>query len=143
MQYLASRTANSLWPNDERVRADITRWQSWQLAHWSKESCEPLIFQRLVKRLLQLGPPDAEVVAKGTECFKRDARVLDAHLAKQPYLVETGLTLADFSIAAPLFYTEQAELPVAPYQHLQNWFARISALPAWRDTSPAPAPAAA
>ena len=36
MQYLASRTTNSLWPDDARARADIMRWQSWQLAHWAK-----------------------------------------------------------------------------------------------------------
>ena len=32
MQYLASQTPNPLWPNDARIRADIMRWQSWQLA---------------------------------------------------------------------------------------------------------------
>src|SRR5581483_10930017 len=25
LQYIASRTSNSLWPNDDRVRADVTR----------------------------------------------------------------------------------------------------------------------
>jgi glutathione S-transferase len=104
MQYVASRTANALWPNDARLRAEIMGWQSWQLAHWSKEGCEPLIFQRLVKKLLNLGPPDEAILAKGTECFNREARVLDAHLSKSSYLVGTGVTLADFAVAAPLFY---------------------------------------
>jgi glutathione S-transferase len=143
MQYLASRTANSLWPNDARTRADIMRWQSWQLAHWSKEGCEPLIFQRLVKAFLKLGPPDEAIVAKGTEAFNREARVLDDHLSKRSYLVGNAMTLADFSVAAPLFYTKEAELPLAPYSHVRDWFARVSALPAWRDTAPAPASAAA
>ncbi len=143
MQYLAGRTANALWPNDARVRADIMRWQSWQLAHWSKEGCEPLIFERLVKKLLNLGAPDAAVLAKGTEAFNREARVLDAHLAKRPYLVGTEPTLADFSVAAALFYAKEAELPLAPYAHLQDWFGRVSALPAWRETAPAPVTAAA
>jgi glutathione S-transferase len=143
MQYLADRTPNRLWPNDARDRADIMRWQSWQLAHWDKEGCEPLIIERLVKKFLNLGPPEMAVVAKGMESFNREARVLDAHLAKQSYLVGTEVTLADFSVAAPLFYTKEAELPVAPYQHLRDWFARVSALPAWRDTAPAPASAAA
>ena len=136
MQYIASRTSNALWPNDARIRAEITGWQSWQLAHWSKEGCEPLIFQRLVKKLLNLGPPDEAILAKGTECFNREARVLDAHLSKNSYLVGTGVTLADFAVAAPLFYAKEAELPLAPYSHVQDWFARVSALPAWRDTAP-------
>jgi glutathione S-transferase len=136
MQYLASRTSNTLWPNDARTRADIMRWQSWQLAHWSKEGCEPLIFQRLVKKIVGLGAPDEAVVAKGIEAFNREARVLDAHLSKHSYLVGNAVTLADFSVAAPLFYTKEAELPVAPYARMQDWFARVSALPAWRDTAP-------
>ena len=143
MQYLADRTPNRLWPNDARARADIMRWQSWQLAHWDKEGCEPLIIERLVKKFLNLGTPEMAVVAKGMESFNREARVLDAHLAKQSHLVGTEVTLADFSVAAPLFYAKEAELPVAPYQHLRDWFARVSALPAWRDTAPAPVSAAA
>ena len=143
MQYLAGRKPNPLWPNDARARADIMRWQSWQLQHWSKEACEPLIFQRLVKKVLNLGPPDPAIVEKGTEGFNREARVLDAHLSKQPYLAGNELTLADFSVAAPLAYQKEADLPVAPYRHLQDWFARVFALPAWRETAPQPAAAAA
>jgi glutathione S-transferase len=136
MQYLASRTATSLWPDDARIRADIMRWQCWQLAHWGAEACQPLIFNRLVKKLLNLGPPDAAAVAKGTECFDREARMLNAQLAKQPYLVGNAITLADFAAAASLFYAKEAELPLAPYSHVLDWFARVSALPVWRDTAP-------
>jgi glutathione S-transferase len=143
MQYIASRRPNALWPDEARARADIMRWQSWQLAHWSKEGCEPLLFQRLVKKILNLGPPDEAAVAKGLEAFHKEAKVLDAHLTKQPYLVGKNLSLADFSVAAPLFYADRADLPVAPYAHIKDWFARVSALPAWRETAPQPAAAAA
>jgi glutathione S-transferase len=143
IQYLAERTPNTLWPSDTRARADIMRWQCWQLAHWNAEACQPLIFQRLVKKIMNMGAPDAAAVEKGTEAFDREARVLDDHLAKRSYLVGSAVTLADFSVVAPLFYTKEAELPVAPYPHLRDWFARVSALPAWRDTAPKAAAAAA
>jgi glutathione S-transferase len=143
MQYLASQKPNSLWPNDARARADIMRWQSWQLAHWSKEGCEPLLFERLVKKILNLGPPDEAIVAKGVECFNKEAKVLDGHLAKQPYLVGKDVTLADFSVAGTLFYIKEADLPVGPYARLQDWFGRVSALPCWQQTAPQMAAAAA
>jgi glutathione S-transferase len=143
MQYLASQKPNALWPDSARSRADIARWQSWSLAHWSKEGCEPLIFNRLVKKLLNLGGPDEASVAQGTQCFNKEAAVLDAHLAKQPYLAGKELTLADFSVAAPLFYTKEAELPIGSYARLQEWFGRVSALPCWRETAPQFAAAAA
>jgi len=136
MQYLASQKPNSLWPDNARARADIMRWQSWQLAHWSKEGCEPLLFQRLVKQLMNLGPPDEAAVAKGLECFNKEAAVLDAHLARQPYLAGKTITLADFAVAAPLFYAKEAEMPLGPYARVQDWFGRVSALPCWRETAP-------
>jgi glutathione S-transferase len=143
MQYLADQKPNSLWPNDPRARADIMRWQSWHLQHWGKEACEPLIIERLVKQFLNLGAPDPAVVDKATQAFHRDASVLEAHLGRQPYLVGSHITLADFSVGAALFYINEAGLPAAPYPRLRDWFSRVSALPAWRETAPAPAAAAA
>ena len=136
MQYLASQKPNSLWPDDARTRADIMRWQSWSLVHFGKESCEPLLFQRIVKQILNLGPPDETIVAKGLECFNRDAAVLDAHLAKHPYLVGKDVTLADFSVAATLFYAERAGLPLESHPNVSGWFARVSSLPCWKETMP-------
>src|SRR5262245_39230310 len=68
--YVASKKPNSLWP-EGRVRAQIIQWESWSLAHWGKEACEPLIFQNLVKQIVNMGPPDEAVVAKGLECFNK------------------------------------------------------------------------
>src|SRR5262249_48603565 len=133
----------SLWPNDARVRADITRWQSWQLGHFGSDACVPLTFQRLVKKLLNIGPPDAAVVEKATEAFKRDASVLDTHLSKQRYLVGQELTLADFSVAGILVYAKEAEMPLSQYPRVQEWTGRIFALPAWREAAPRLAAAAA
>jgi len=66
LQYIAGKSANSLWPSDDaKKRADIARWQFWQLAHWGAEACQPLTFQRLVKKILNLGPPDEAAIAKG------------------------------------------------------------------------------
>jgi glutathione S-transferase len=143
MQYIASQKPNALWPDNARTRADIMRWQSWSIAHWGKEACEPLLFQRLVKQLVNMGPPDEAVVAKGVECFNKEAAVLEAHLKTHPYLVGKDITLADFSVAAPLFYADRAGFPMAAYPHIREWFGRVSALPCWRDTAPQPTAAAA
>lgn len=136
LQYISSRKPNALWPDDAQARADIMRWQSWAIAHWSKEGCEPLLFERLVKGILNCGPPDAAIVEKALAAFHKEAKVLDAHLGTQPYLVGNALTLADFAVAAPLFYADRAGLPVDPYANIQAWFGRVSALPCWRATTP-------
>jgi len=136
MQYIAGQKPNSLWPNDARTRADIMRWQSWQLAHWGAEGCDPLLFNRLVKKLANLGAADEPEIAKAVQCFNRDAAALEAHLAKQPYLVGNDVTLADFSVAAPLFHAQAADFPLAPYPKIREWCGRVSALPCWGQTAP-------
>jgi glutathione S-transferase len=143
LNYIAGKTPNSLWPNDARVRADIAHWQFWQLAHWGAEACGPLTFQRLVKKVLNIGPPDEAIVAKAIESFNREAAMLDAHLGKQPYLVGHDLTLADFSVAASLAYAKEAEMPLGPYSHLRGWHDRFTAMACWRETAPHPVAAAA
>jgi glutathione S-transferase len=136
MQYLAGQTANSLWPNDPQKRADITRWQSWNLAHWNKDAWVPVLTERFIKKVLNLGPPDAAVIAKAIEAFGKEAAMLDSHLAKRKYLVGDALTIADFAVAVPLFYTKQVELSLGPFPHMRDWFERIAALPCWQQTAP-------
>ena len=142
LQYLASKTTTALWPNDARSRADITRWQCWELAHWGAQACGPLTFENLVKKFVNLGAPDQTAVAKATEAFNKEAKMLDAHLAKHKYLVGDALTIADFTVAAPPFHAQGAGMPVAPYARVQGWFAQVSALPCWGETAPQMAAAA-
>jgi glutathione S-transferase len=136
MQYVAGKKANPLWPDDARARADIVRWLSWNLAHWNRDAWAPVLSERLVKKMLNLGPADEAVIAKATEAFTKEATMLDAHLAKQKCLVGGALTIADFAVAAPLFYAKEAELPLTPYPALRGWSERVMALPCWPATAP-------
>jgi len=136
LQYIASKTTTPLWPSDARTRADISRWQCWELAHWGAQACGPLTFENLVKKFVNLGAPNQAAVAKATEAFNKEAKMLDAHLAKHKYLVGDTLTIADFTVAAPLFHAAGAGMPVAPYANVRGWFERVAALPCWNETAP-------
>lgn len=135
MQYLASQVPTSLWPEDAKLRADISRWQCWQLAHWS-QGCQPINFERVVKPALQLGEPDAQVIDQALLTFHREAELLNHHLSQHDYLVNEQLTLADFSVASELTYAVVAELPLERYPAIQAWLVRLNALPAWQQTVP-------
>ncbi|MFZ1923382.1 MAG: glutathione S-transferase family protein [Xanthobacteraceae bacterium] len=136
LQYLASKSATPLYPSDAKSRADVTRWLCWDLAHWGAQACQPLIFENLVKKFVNLGPPDAAVVAKASEAFDKEAKILDGWLAKHNYLVNDRLSVADFAVAAPLFHAQGAALPIAPYANVRAWFERVSSLPCWSETAP-------
>ncbi|MEE3719442.1 glutathione S-transferase family protein [Tumidithrix elongata RA019] len=135
MQYLASQIPNTLWSEDVKTRADIMRWQSWQLAHWH-HACQPLQFENFVKPLLQLGEPDLQVVQRATELFHKEATVLNEHLAERKFLVNDTLTLADFSVASELTYAIPGRFPLENYAHIRAWYARMEQLHAWEKTAP-------
>src|SRR5690348_9558183 len=77
MQYIASVKPNTLWPEGARLRADIVRWQSWELVHWSGQACQPLTVENLVKQLVNLGAPNQAIVDAALASFHREAKVLD------------------------------------------------------------------
>lgn len=135
MQYLGDKKKSPLWPDDARTRADIMRWQSWHLQHWSRGT-GTFLFENAVKQALKLGEPDPKALGQAAELFHQDAALLDKHLAAHPYLVGDALTLADFTVVAPLFHAEWAKMPLETYGNIRSWFAKQAALPAWRETAP-------
>jgi glutathione S-transferase len=135
MQYLGAKQKSPLWPDDARTRADIMRWQSWHLQHWSRGT-GTFLFENLVKPILKIGEPDPTALGQAAELFHQDAAVLDQHLAAHPYLVGDRLTIADFTVVAPLFHAERAKMPLEKYDNIRSWFAKQAALPAWRETAP-------
>jgi glutathione S-transferase len=131
MQYLALRRPESgLFPADERTRLDVTRWQFWDLAHWDS-TCAIFAFEYVAKPvLLGVNEPDMTAIAKGTELFNRNAKVLDDHLKGRTFVVGDTLTLADFSLGASLNIAEMAHFTLAPYGEIKRWYATLRALPA-------------
>ena len=143
LQYLASKTPNTLWPDDPRTRADIMRWQNWQSAHWGSDACVPLTLQNLVKGIFGLGGPDAAVVSKATEAFNKEASVLDQHLAKHDWLVGSGADARGLHRRLVSVLRRRGHCRVAAYKNVTRWFERLSALPCWAETAPPPRPAVA
>lgn len=137
MQYVASKKPNSLWPQDDRMRADISRWQCWELAHWGR-AVGAVLFERLVKPLAFQQEPDPAEIRKGEEAIHRFASVLDGHLEGRPYLVGDGLTLADLTVAPFVAFKDECKLPLQEYQNINRWYAKIEQLEAWKKTTPTP-----
>lgn len=87
MQYLAAqKPGNSLWPADDRARADISRWQLWRLGEWGR-GAGILIWENVIKKFLSSGDPDPNKIREGLEFFHIGATVLNGHLENRDYLV--------------------------------------------------------
>ncbi len=135
MQYLASKKPESgLLPRDERVRAEVTRWQFWDAAHFSPQ-LGTLAFQKLLKPMFGMGEPEQPKIDEALANFRRFAAVLNGRLAEKPFVVGNTLTLADLTLASSLMYAKQTEVPLAEFPGVQAWFSRISDMEAWKKTS--------
>ncbi|HEY4178035.1 MAG TPA: glutathione S-transferase family protein [Kofleriaceae bacterium] len=135
MQYLASKKPEmGLLPKDEKERADVTRWQFWDAAHFSS-TIGTIAFEKLMKPMMNLGTPDAAKIADALTAFRRWAAVLDKRLAGRQYVVGNALTVADLTLASSLMYSKQAELPLAEFPNIEGWFGRIVALDGWKKTA--------
>jgi glutathione S-transferase len=144
LQYLAGlRPESGLLPRDERGRLDVTRWQFWDLAHWDA-TLAIFAFEYVAKPLvLGRNDVDAAAIAKGTELFNRNAKVLNDQLRGKKFVTGDNLTLADFALGAPMNIAEMAHYPLEPYGEIKRWYANLSSLPAWQKTLVQAAPPAA
>lgn len=136
MQYLCSKTANTLWPTEPRPQADVSRWLCWNMAHWNS-ACGIFIFERLMKPMIGGGAADAQELAKGEEQIQRFGKVLNQHLKHHDWLSGDQLTLADFAVASPLALSEAAGYPLGGFDNIRRWYERVCELPAWQQSDPA------
>jgi len=135
MQYLASKKPESgLLPKDEAARADVTRWQFWDAAHFSPQ-LGTITFEKIIKPLMGIGEPDASKIQDALGNFRRFAAVLDKRLAGREYVVGNRLTIADLTLGSSLMYAQQTDVPLGEFPNLQAWFARITALDGWKKTA--------
>jgi glutathione S-transferase len=135
MQYLASKKPEAgLVPRDEAARADVTRWQFWDAAHFSPQ-LGTMTFEKIIKPMMG-GEPDTRKIDEALSNFRRFAAVLDKRLEGRSYVVGTALTIADLTLASSLMYATQLEIPLPEFPNIAAWYARITALDAWKKTNP-------
>lgn len=136
MQYIADKfQAEELFPRDPKKRADIVRWQCWNLAHFGP-SLQPIVYENFVKAMRGLGAPDRERVKEAEGKFHRFATVLDEHLKDRLFLTGEALCIADFSLASPFAYWQMGQVPAQKYAHLLAWHDRVQQLEAWKKSEP-------
>lgn len=126
---LSMQAGSDFWRmNDEMP--EMIRWISWGKAYFV-QACDVVHFERGTKQRYGFGPIDPVVVAQGLKDFHEHARLLDMHLNGRAYLLDTGISYADFRMASYLAFNDVAGLPLADYPQIAAWYGRIAARPAW------------
>ena len=135
LHYLCDKTPGGerYFPKELRARAEVNRWLSWGLAHWSV-AIGGITYERLWKKFVTGQDADPAQLALHEAAFHRFARVLDAHLAGRAYVAGDTLTIADIALGTALDQAGPARLPLEPYAAVRAWLGRLQSLEAWKTT---------
>jgi glutathione S-transferase len=130
VRFLAGKHAfGELCPATPEARALAERWMDWQLS--TLVAPVSVVFQNLVRR-----PPeqrDAAAIARNTAEANRAAALLDAHLAKQPYVAGDAFTMGDIPVGATAHrWLEIPGIDRPPLTALRAWRARLAERPGFR-----------
>ncbi|MCE5978142.1 glutathione S-transferase family protein [Pseudomonas sp. JR33AA] len=119
--YLAKKYDNGAWlPEEPAAAARVQRWLS--------VAAGPLAFGPAAARLVTVFGASFnadEVIARAHTLLK----VIDAELAKTPFLAGSTPTIADVANYSYIAHAPEGNVSLEPYANVRNWLARIEALP--------------
>ncbi|MBX3200942.1 MAG: glutathione S-transferase N-terminal domain-containing protein [Labilithrix sp.] len=127
-RYLNEKASGKLIPSDLQARARMEQWISTETSEFSGPALK-LIFEHLMKR-----PQEPAVLEAATKALETTTAVMDAQLAKTPFLVGQDLTLADICFMPYVDYlmaTPAKEL-FAKHPHVMAWWTRVSDRASWK-----------
>lgn len=124
--YLAD--GSSLVPRGRFERADMLHWLFWEQYNHEPNIATVRFWRTMVGEANLSDLQRAQLAGKlaGGEAA---LALMDAHLAKQPWLVGESLTLADLILYAYTHVAEEGGFTLAPFANVRAWLARVAAEP--------------
>jgi glutathione S-transferase len=124
--YIAKRySPGALYP--ARLEDEARAWQ-WSL--WGATEIETALIELVFNRVVLPPAERNEAIAVAAEAkLPRPLAVLDAHLAKTPYLLGDGFTIADLNVAALLYGAWYNKIDLSRWGHVKAWLDRCLVRP--------------
>ena len=121
--YLASDT--NLFPKDKWQQANVLQWLFFE-----QYSHEPYVaVARFIKKYLPANHERHADLPRLLERGNQALNVMEKHLAKQNYLVDSGFSIADIALFAYTHDAATGGFDLSRYPHLQNWLQRVRSQP--------------
>lgn len=129
VRYLCARHPQAgLYPQDLRERFDAERWMDWQQTTLNNAGRDA--FLQLIRTPAEQRRPEA--IAASVAATEPLLAMLDAQLARQPYVAGARLTMADIPIACEMHRWWGLPLAHPDHPHLRRWYEGLRQLPAAR-----------
>ena len=126
VRYLAGKHARgTLWPNDDRKRADADRWMDWQATTYTPAMWAA--FWQLVRT-----PPDqrdAKVVEASLAKTEKAAEILEAALAGRQFITGDAFTMGDIPIGCATHRWLNMPVWRVARPNIERWYAALKARP--------------
>lgn len=130
LRYLcaAHASGSSLWPGEPRACAIVDRWMDWQQTTLNGPMV--VVFWQLVRTPLE--KRDQAAITKAVQGGARAWEILDAELARHPYVAGTAFTIGDIPIGVLVhrWYSLPIDRPRLP--RLRAWYDRLLERPPYR-----------
>jgi glutathione S-transferase len=130
-RYLDEKAGGKLVPSDIEARAVMEQWMSIESANFTPHAMK-FIYHHTFKR--EQEATVLETAAKGLETA---LGIMDARLAKSPFLAGDKLTLADVCFMPYVEYVMGTPVKdtFAKFPHVTAWWNKISERPTWKKTA--------
>ena len=129
VRYLSAKHAmGALYPSDLQRRADAERWMDWQQATLGPPM--GILFRGLLR-----SPPDAIEPNEMKSAERRAAAalaILDAQLARTPYVAGPGLTMGDIALGYAPHRWFKLPIERPDLANLEGWYKRLCDRPAYQ-----------
>ena len=125
-QWVTDRTGKLGGDPDDRY--EVLRWVLWDNHKLSSQAG----MTRFLMNFLPEAKRPAEVIAFTQGRLRAAYAVLDAHLAGRDWIVGRGVTNADVSCCAYLFYPEPFGFDRAEWGNIDRWLGNVESLPGWK-----------
>jgi glutathione S-transferase len=125
LDYLAEQT-RKFGPKSDDERREILRWTFF-------DNHKLTSYTASLRYLINFAKTGETAVTEFLRARVIAAlKIVDGHLAAQPFIIGKRATIADFSLCGYLFYGDELGVPLEGYTQVNKWLDRIRSLPGWK-----------
>ncbi|MFD1881734.1 glutathione S-transferase family protein [Paracoccus pacificus] len=122
-----------LMPRQASERYEVRRLCAWFDDKFNAEVTQPIMHERVWKKVQNLGYPDSATIKNGLKAIKVHLDYMTALLEQRRWLAGNNMTLADFAAAAHLSCLDYiSDVDWDRSNTVRDWYATIKSRPAFR-----------
>ncbi|MEX2449871.1 MAG: glutathione S-transferase family protein [Rhodospirillales bacterium] len=114
-------------------RAEARRLVTWFDRKFHREVSENLVGEKIMKKFLGLGQPNAQAIRAGFANLPHHLNYIAYLIERRKWLAGDQFSLADITAAAHLSTVDYlGDVPWDEYKDVKDWYARIKSRPSFR-----------